>query len=144
MTDERIVITGIGLTAPNGNTLQEFRKNLLNGVSGVQDFETRYMGKVHAGVCDFDELKYKRKKNAVAAPESGPLPFTVRKKPSPMPGLISKRSTVLKSASTSESPSMAMSKPRTKSITSANTVTTLSTGRTIIIPAPCPTTRQVK
>jgi len=62
MTDERIVITGIGLTAPNGNTLQEFRENLLNGVSGVQNFETRYMGKVHAGVCDFDELKYQKKK----------------------------------------------------------------------------------
>jgi 3-oxoacyl-[acyl-carrier-protein] synthase II len=62
MIDDRIVITGIGLTAPNGNNLQEFRKNLLNGVSGVQDFETRYMGKVHAGVCDFDELKYQKKK----------------------------------------------------------------------------------
>ena len=59
---ERIVITGIGLTAPNGNNLQEFRYNLLNGVSGVQDFETRYMGKVHAGVCNFDELKYQKKK----------------------------------------------------------------------------------
>jgi 3-oxoacyl-[acyl-carrier-protein] synthase II len=62
MIDDRIVITGIGLTAPNGNNLQEFRENLLNGVSGVQDFETRYMGKVHAGVCDFDELKYQKKK----------------------------------------------------------------------------------
>jgi 3-oxoacyl-[acyl-carrier-protein] synthase II len=60
--NERIVITGIGLTAPNGNNLKEFRHNLLNGVSGVQDFETRYMGKVHAGVCDFDELKYQKKK----------------------------------------------------------------------------------
>ncbi len=59
---ERIVITGIGLTAPNGNNLQEFRYNLLNGVSGVQGFETRYMGKVHAGVCNFDELKYQKKK----------------------------------------------------------------------------------
>ena len=59
---ERIVITGIGLTAPNGNNLQEFRYNLLNGVSGVQDFDTRYMGKVHAGVCNFDELKYQKKK----------------------------------------------------------------------------------
>ncbi|MZG31159.1 MAG: beta-ketoacyl-[acyl-carrier-protein] synthase family protein [Nitrospinae bacterium] len=62
MTDERIVITGIGLTAPNGNTLKEFRQNLLNGVSGVQNYETRYMGKVLAGVCDFDELKYQKKK----------------------------------------------------------------------------------
>ena len=53
---ERIVITGIGLTAPNGNNLKEFRHNLLNGVSGVQDFDTRDMGKVHAGVCNVDEL----------------------------------------------------------------------------------------
>ena len=60
--NERIVITGIGLTAPNGNNLQEFRQNLLNGVSGVTNFETRYMGQVHAGVCDFDELKYQKKK----------------------------------------------------------------------------------
>jgi len=62
MTDSRIVITGIGLTAPNGNNLKEFRHNLLNGVSGVQEYETRYMGKVLAGVCDFDELKYQKKK----------------------------------------------------------------------------------
>ena len=60
--DQRIVITGVGLTSPNGNNLQEFRQNLLNGVSGVQHFETRYMGKVLAGVCDFDELKYQKKK----------------------------------------------------------------------------------
>jgi len=62
MIKSRIVITGIGLTAPNGNNLEEFRRNLLNGVSGVQEFETRYIGKVHAGVCDFDELKYQKKK----------------------------------------------------------------------------------
>ena len=61
-SDQRIVITGIGLTAPNGNNLKEFRDNLLNGVSGVEQFETRYMGEVHAGVCDFDELKYQKKK----------------------------------------------------------------------------------
>jgi len=62
MIKSRIVITGIGLTAPNGNNLKEFRHNLLNGVSGVQEFETRYIGKVHAGVCNFDELKYQKKK----------------------------------------------------------------------------------
>lgn len=62
MIDSRIVITGIGLTAPNGNNLKEFRHNLLNGVSGVQEYETRYMGKVLAGVCNFDELKYQKKK----------------------------------------------------------------------------------
>ncbi len=55
---ERIVITGIGLTAPNGNTLQEFRDNLLNKVSGITDMEIRYMGRVHAGLCDFKASKY--------------------------------------------------------------------------------------
>jgi len=32
----RIVITGVGLTAPNGNTLAEFRGNLLHGVAGIE------------------------------------------------------------------------------------------------------------
>ena len=59
---QRIVITGVGLTAPNGNTLQEFRENLLSGKSGVQDYEIRYFGKTIAGVCDFDTLKYQRRK----------------------------------------------------------------------------------
>ena len=60
--EQRIVITGIGLTSPNGNNLKEFRQNLLSGVSGVVEYETRYMGKVPAGVCNFDELRYQKKK----------------------------------------------------------------------------------
>ncbi|QDT37630.1 beta-ketoacyl-[acyl-carrier-protein] synthase family protein [Stratiformator vulcanicus] len=59
---DRIVITGIGLTSPNGNTLDEYRANLLRGESGVQPFETRYMPPVIAGVCDFDALKYQKRK----------------------------------------------------------------------------------
>lgn len=62
MIDSRIVITGIGLTAPNGDTLPEFRKNLLAGVAGIENIETRYMGKVHAGVCHFDPLRYQKRK----------------------------------------------------------------------------------
>ena len=61
-SEQRVVITGIGLTAPNGNNLKEFRENLLAGKSGVQKFETRYLGEVLAGVCDFDTLKYQKKK----------------------------------------------------------------------------------
>lgn len=58
----RIVITGIGLTAPNGNNLTEFRESLLTGKSGVQKFNVRYMGEVLAGVCNFDPLRYQKKK----------------------------------------------------------------------------------
>jgi 3-oxoacyl-[acyl-carrier-protein] synthase II len=60
--NERIVITGIGLTAPNGNSLSEFRENLLAGKSGIGKIETHYMGEVIAGVCDFDPLIYQKKK----------------------------------------------------------------------------------
>jgi 3-oxoacyl-[acyl-carrier-protein] synthase II len=59
----RIVITGVGLTAPNGNSLKEFRESLLAGRSGVRPYEIRYVGKTLAGVCTFDELKYQKKKD---------------------------------------------------------------------------------
>ncbi len=59
---QRIVITGIGLTAPNGNSLEEFRHALLHGVSGVRHTEIRYMGAQVAGLCEFDEFKYQSKK----------------------------------------------------------------------------------
>lgn len=67
----RIVITGIGLTAPNGNNLKEFRESLLNGVSGVRAFNTRYLGDTLAGVCDFDELKYQKKKEVRRGTRAG-------------------------------------------------------------------------
>ncbi len=59
---QRIVMTGIGLTAPNGNNLTDFRKALLDCKSGVKHHEIRYMGKQVAGMCDFDEYKYQSKK----------------------------------------------------------------------------------
>jgi 3-oxoacyl-[acyl-carrier-protein] synthase II len=71
--EDRIVITGIGLTAPNGNTLAEFRKALLEGKSGVTHFETRFMGQVMAGVCDFDELKYQKKKSLRRGTRAGSI-----------------------------------------------------------------------
>lgn len=58
----RVVITGVGLTAPNGNDLPSFRKSLLAGTSGVVPFETRHMGQVIAGVCNYDETKHQSKK----------------------------------------------------------------------------------
>jgi 3-oxoacyl-[acyl-carrier-protein] synthase II len=59
---QRIVITGIGLTAPNANNLTDFRKALIECRSGVKHHEVRYMGKQVAGLCDFDEFKYQSKK----------------------------------------------------------------------------------
>ncbi|HWA99993.1 MAG TPA: beta-ketoacyl-[acyl-carrier-protein] synthase family protein [Pirellulales bacterium] len=60
---QRIVITGIGLTAPNGNSLPEFRDALLAGRSGVSPYEIRYVGSTLAGLCNFDELRYQTKKD---------------------------------------------------------------------------------
>lgn len=60
---DRIVITGVGLTAPNGNNLAEFRDSLLAGRSGVTEYEIRYVGRTVAGVCKFDELRYQKRKD---------------------------------------------------------------------------------
>lgn len=61
--DQRIVITAIGLTSPNGNNLEEYREALLCGRSGVRDYEIRYVGKTLAGVCEFESTKYQSKKD---------------------------------------------------------------------------------
>lgn len=58
----RIVITGVGLTSPNGNDLETYRKNLLAGVSGVSPYEIRYFGKTVAGQCDFDNQRHQSRK----------------------------------------------------------------------------------
>jgi 3-oxoacyl-[acyl-carrier-protein] synthase II len=60
---QRIVITGVGLTAPNGNSLGEFRESLLAGRSGVSPYEIRYVGQTLAGICTFDELRHQKKKD---------------------------------------------------------------------------------
>ena len=71
MHQSRIVITGVGLTSPNGNTLEEYRKNLLAGVAGVQIIDMRYMGKVPAGVCNFDPKKYQTRKELRVGTRAG-------------------------------------------------------------------------
>lgn len=73
MKPTRIVITGIGLTAPNGNSLEEFRSNLLNGVARIQNLDMRYMGQVHAGVCDFDARKYQSRKELRNSTRAGSI-----------------------------------------------------------------------
>jgi len=60
--EQRIVITGVGLTAPNGNDLAEFRAALLAGRSGVSNYEIRYVGETFAGQCDFEATRYQKRK----------------------------------------------------------------------------------
>jgi len=71
--EARVVITGIGLTAPNGNSLEEFRSALLAGKSGVVPYETRYFGATIAGVCHFDELRYQKKKDVRRGTRAGSI-----------------------------------------------------------------------
>jgi len=70
---ERVVITGVGLTAPNGDSLAEYRESLLAGRSGVTEYETRYFGKTVAGVCRFDELRYQRRKEVRRGTRAGSI-----------------------------------------------------------------------
>lgn len=69
----RIVITGIGLTSPNGDTLAEYRESLLNGRSGVSPYNTRYLGETLAGICNFDELKYQKRKDRRRGTRAGSI-----------------------------------------------------------------------
>jgi len=69
----RIVITGVGLTAPNGNSIQEFRQNLLNGLANIQMIDVRYMGEVPAGVCNFDPKKHQSRKELRVGTRAGSI-----------------------------------------------------------------------
>jgi 3-oxoacyl-[acyl-carrier-protein] synthase II len=69
--NQRIVITGIGLAAPNGNSLAEYRENLLNGRSGVSRYEIRYVGQTLAGKCNFEALRYQGRKDVRRGTRAG-------------------------------------------------------------------------
>lgn len=69
----RVVVTGVGLTSPNGNSLSEYRANLLAGVSGVRAYEIRHVGKTCAGVCDYEVTRYQRKKDARRGTRAGSI-----------------------------------------------------------------------
>jgi 3-oxoacyl-[acyl-carrier-protein] synthase II len=73
MQNRRIVITGIGLAAPNGATLQEYRQKLINGISEIQEIELRYFGKAPAGICSFPETLYRKKKENKKGTRAGCL-----------------------------------------------------------------------
>ena len=73
MYNSRIVITGVGLTSPIGDSLSDLRANLLAGKSGVSEFETRYMPPVLAGVCNFDALRYQKRKEVRRGTRAGSI-----------------------------------------------------------------------
>ncbi len=68
---QRIVLTGVGLASPNGNNLSEFRRALLEGVSGIEPYQIRYFGDTVAGVCHFDELRYQKRKDVRRGTRAG-------------------------------------------------------------------------
>ena len=69
--DQRIVLTGVGLTAPNGNELSSYRHHLLEGKSNIQRITTRYMGEVLAGVCDYDTSRYQKRRDLRTGTRAG-------------------------------------------------------------------------
>jgi len=71
--DQRIVLTGIGLTSPIGDNLADMRANLLAGRPNVIDIDMRHMGKVHAGVCGYDARKYQTRKELRVSTRAGSI-----------------------------------------------------------------------
>jgi 3-oxoacyl-[acyl-carrier-protein] synthase II len=69
----RIVVTGIGLTAPNGNSLAEYRANLLAGKARIAEIDVRYMGKHPAGVCDYEATRYQKRKEIKNGTRAGSI-----------------------------------------------------------------------
>lgn len=61
------------MTAPNGNSLPEFRQNILAGRSGVSNYEIRYFGPTLAGVCNFDELRHQKRKDVRRGTRAGSI-----------------------------------------------------------------------
>ncbi|NNK94884.1 MAG: beta-ketoacyl-[acyl-carrier-protein] synthase family protein [Desulfobacterales bacterium] len=70
---QRVVITGVGLAAPNAVNLPEFRQKVLNGESNTQEIDLRYFGKAPAGLCSIPETKYRKKKENKRGTRAGCL-----------------------------------------------------------------------
>jgi 3-oxoacyl-[acyl-carrier-protein] synthase II len=70
---ERIVITGVGLASPNADNLKEYREKVLAGISEITEIDLRYFGKAPAGICEFPETKYRKKKENKKGTRAGCL-----------------------------------------------------------------------
>ncbi|MEE4135874.1 MAG: beta-ketoacyl-[acyl-carrier-protein] synthase family protein [Desulforhopalus sp.] len=73
MIHRRIVITGVGLAAPNASSLAEYREKLINGDSEITEIDLRYFGKAAAGICSFPETRYRKKKENKKGTRAGCL-----------------------------------------------------------------------
>jgi 3-oxoacyl-[acyl-carrier-protein] synthase II len=69
----RIVITGVGLAAPNADNIKTYREKLLSGTSEITEVDLRYFGKAPAGICTFPETKYRKKKENKRGTRAGCL-----------------------------------------------------------------------
>lgn len=69
--DQRIVMTAVGLASPNGTNLESYRESLLAGRSGVRNYNIRYVGDTHAGVCEFEGTKYQSRRDARRGTRAG-------------------------------------------------------------------------
>jgi 3-oxoacyl-[acyl-carrier-protein] synthase II len=72
-TQQRIVITGVGLAAPNADNLADFRAKVLAGQSEIREIDLRYMGRAPAGVCTFPETRHRKKKDNKRGTRAGCL-----------------------------------------------------------------------
>ncbi len=70
---QRVVITGIGLAAPNADNLADFRAKVLAGKSEIREIELRYLGRAPAGICVFPETKHRKKKDNKRGTRAGCL-----------------------------------------------------------------------
>ena len=131
MHDQHRSTTINGLSSPASGSprrtatrLPEFREALLDGRSGVQKYDIRYVGETLAGICDFDELKYQKKKEVRRGTRAGSIGIYCAQEAVADSGLDWANSIASGSACTSASPSTATSRPKTKSTRSRATTTT--------------------
>lgn len=65
---QRVVVTGLGLVAPNGNTVKASWDNILNGVSGIAPISSfdvsGFSARIAGEIKDFDVTEYLSRKDA--------------------------------------------------------------------------------
>jgi 3-oxoacyl-[acyl-carrier-protein] synthase II len=70
---EPVALTGVGVVSPLGNDLQSLRKRLLENSPHIEWIQPRYMNRVPAGVCGFDETKHRSRKEIRRGTRAGTI-----------------------------------------------------------------------